>query len=155
MSKGKCLRRAALHHRHRFVDGLCRHDLRLLESSRRRPHRGRSVNAHRSDVGPVDVLWGTDPASITTALETVDSGATVTVADPAPGARAFFRLESGDASITVAERRHVLDVLHQWRRETPGVLGSDAALILILLGLDLAAGVVIVHLGRPRAAATP
>ena len=51
---------------------------------------------------------------------------------------------------TRATRVHVLDVLHQWQRETPGVLGSDAALVVILVAVNLAAGWVIWYLARPR-----
>jgi protein-tyrosine phosphatase len=67
------------------------------------------------DVGPVDVSWSTDPETFTNTLETVTSGSTVTVADPAPGARAFFRLDSGDATITVAERRLPLEGVPNFR----------------------------------------
>jgi protein-tyrosine phosphatase len=37
------------------------------------------------------------------------TGTTVTVPDPAPGARAFFRITAGDSGVTVAERRVVLE----------------------------------------------
>jgi hypothetical protein len=75
-------------------------------------------------VGPPDYVWGT--------------------------LRAGGRAQWGDLVFaTRATRVHVLDVLRQWRRETPGVLGTDAALVTILLGLNLAAGAVIWHLASP------
>jgi hypothetical protein len=75
-------------------------------------------------VGPPDYLWGT--------------------------LRAGGRAQWGDLVFeTRATRVHVLDVLRQWRRQTPGVLGTDAALVTILLALNLAAGAVIWHLASP------
>jgi hypothetical protein len=47
---------------------------------------------------------------------------------------------------TRATRVHVLDVLHQWQRETPGVLGSDAGLVAVFVVLNLAAAVVVGYL---------
>jgi protein-tyrosine phosphatase len=64
---------------------------------------------------PVQVLWGTDPAAIDRTLTTVESGATTTVADPAPGGRAYFTLVAGDAAITTAERRVVLEGVPNFR----------------------------------------
>ena len=57
---------------------------------------------------PVDVLWGPDPDAIDQELTTVDGATTVTVDDPAPGGRAYFRLETPEAGVTVAERRIAL-----------------------------------------------
>jgi protein-tyrosine phosphatase len=65
--------------------------------------------------GPVEVLWGTDPAAITQPLTTVEGATSATVDDPAPGARAYFRLVSGDAAIHVAERRVVLEGVPNFR----------------------------------------
>jgi protein-tyrosine phosphatase len=59
--------------------------------------------------GPVEVAWSPDPGDADEVLTTVDDGSTVTVDDPAPGGRAFFRLSAGDASVTVAERRVPLE----------------------------------------------
>ena len=53
---------------------------------------------------------------------------------------------------TRATRVHVLDVLHQWQRETPGVLGSDAGLVAIIVILNLAAAVVIGYVAGVRPA---
>jgi hypothetical protein len=53
---------------------------------------------------------------------------------------------------TRATRVHVLDVLHQWQRETPGVLGSDAGLVAIIVILNLAAAVVIGYVAGARPA---
>ena len=58
---------------------------------------------------PVDVLWGPDPDAIDQELTTVDGATTVTVDDPAPGGRAYFRLETPEAGVTVAERRIALE----------------------------------------------
>ena len=58
---------------------------------------------------PVDVLWGTDPDAIDEELTTVDGATTVTVDDPAPGGRAYFRLETPEGGVTVAERRIALE----------------------------------------------
>jgi protein-tyrosine phosphatase len=58
---------------------------------------------------PVDVLWGADPGAIDAPLTTVEGQTTVTVDDPAAGGRAYFRLRSGDAAVTVAERRVPLE----------------------------------------------
>ena len=58
---------------------------------------------------PVDVLWGTDPDAIDQGLTTVEGDSTVTVDDPAPGGRAYFRLETPEAGLTVAERRIPLE----------------------------------------------
>lgn len=57
--------------------------------------------------GPVAIAWGTDGADFPSDLTTADTGTSITVPDPAPGGRAYFRLSSGDgdAGITVAERR--------------------------------------------------
>jgi hypothetical protein len=64
--------------------------------------------------------------------------------------RAGGSAQWGDLVFTTrATRVHVVDVLRQWRRETPGVLGSDVTLVTILLALNLAAGAVIWHLARP------
>jgi protein-tyrosine phosphatase len=63
----------------------------------------------------VEVLWGTDPAAINQALTTVEGASSATVDDPAPGARAYFRLQSGDAAINVAERRVVLEGVPNFR----------------------------------------
>jgi protein-tyrosine phosphatase len=59
--------------------------------------------------GPVTVSWGTDPDAIDQTATTVEDASTVTVDDPAPGGRAYFRLESGGGGITVAERRIPLE----------------------------------------------
>jgi protein-tyrosine phosphatase len=59
----------------------------------------------RDGEDPVAVAWSPEPGATGEVLTTVEDGSTVTVDDPAPGARAFFTLTAGDASITVAERR--------------------------------------------------
>jgi protein-tyrosine phosphatase len=64
---------------------------------------------------PVDVLWGSDPAAIDTALSTVDGAASTTLPDPAPGGRAYFKLVAGDAEVTVAERRVPLEGVPNFR----------------------------------------
>lgn len=64
---------------------------------------------------PVEILWGTDPASLVTPLTTVEGASSTKVADPAPGGRAFFRLVSGDAERTVAERRVPLEGVPNFR----------------------------------------
>ncbi len=58
---------------------------------------------------PVDVFWGTDPDAIDQEFTSVDGATTVTVDDPAPGGRAYFRLETPEAGVTVAERRIALE----------------------------------------------
>ena len=64
---------------------------------------------------PVDVLWGTDPDAIDQELMTVDGATTVTVDDPAPAGRAYFRLEIPEAAVTVAERRIALESTPNFR----------------------------------------
>jgi protein-tyrosine phosphatase len=64
---------------------------------------------------PVDVAWGTDPDAIDEALATVEDDTSVTVDDPAPGGRAYFRLASGDAEVIVAERRVPLEGVANFR----------------------------------------
>jgi protein-tyrosine phosphatase len=64
---------------------------------------------------PVEVLWSADPAAIDQPLTTVATGTSATVDDPAPGGRAYFRLVSGGAAITTAERRVVLEGVPNFR----------------------------------------
>jgi protein-tyrosine phosphatase len=67
------------------------------------------------DVGPVEVAWGTDPTAAGEVLTTVEGDTSVTVDDPAPGGRAYFRLSAGGTDVTVAERRVPLEGVPNFR----------------------------------------
>jgi protein-tyrosine phosphatase len=60
---------------------------------------------------PVDVRWGPTPDAIDQPVAGLRGyvGSSATIPDPAPGARAFFRIAAGDGGVTVAERRVVLE----------------------------------------------
>jgi len=67
------------------------------------------------DAGPVEVAWGATPDAADEVLTTVDGETTVTVDDPAPNGRAYFRLSRGEATVTVAERRVPLEGVPNFR----------------------------------------
>lgn len=57
----------------------------------------------------VAIIWGPSPDAILTYVTEPITGNSVTIADPAPGGRAFFIIGAGDAAVTVAERRVPLE----------------------------------------------
>jgi protein-tyrosine phosphatase len=58
---------------------------------------------------PASLRWTTDPETFGQPLEVEVQGTSVTVADPAPGERVFFRIAGAGTMVTVAERRIALE----------------------------------------------